>query len=170
MGDIAALEQLCIAPIRSEVFRLTWTHERYNCRGTPVHSPYYYEYPAVLGTIVRDVQYGVSFGLSSLKGVGSFKLDPFVLGSFSWSIGQLAIEYAPPSRACFSLGSVQWPAGTECTVTGLATNGVYKAVVTNTASNATHTTVATASSKGVVQLRLQLKAFDKTCLTLERED
>jgi hypothetical protein len=31
VGDSDALEQLCIAPIRSEVFRLVWTHERYNC-------------------------------------------------------------------------------------------------------------------------------------------
>ena len=167
VGDHDALERLCIAPIRAEVFKLVWTHERYNCRGTPVHSPYYYEYPAVLGTIVRDVQYGVSFGFAA-EGVGSFHLDPFATSSnrtFAWAIGQLAIEYAPPSRACFTL-PVQWANGTECTVTGLAGNRTYTAVTTSRGGGVART-VAVASSTGVVQLRLLLKALDSTCLTLE---
>ena len=137
-------------------------------RGTPVHSPYYYELPAVLGTIVRDVQYGVSFGFRS-KGVGGFKLDPFATSSnrsFAWSIGQLAIEYAPPSRACFAL-PVHWINGTECTVTGLAHNRSYRAVTTSHSGGVARTMVAIASSTGIVQLRLQLKALDSTCLILE---
>ena len=45
VGDYASFESLVVAPIRTEVFDLVWTHERYDCRGTPVHAPMYYEYP-----------------------------------------------------------------------------------------------------------------------------
>lgn len=122
---------------------------------------------AVLATIVRDVEYGVSFGLAAAKGVGSFKLDPFATTpsnrSFAWAIGQLAIEYNPPSRACFTL-PVDWSNGIECTVTGLAANKSYKA--TTTSGGVTHNTVTIASDTGVVQLRLLLKALDSTCFIL----
>ena len=106
-----------------EVFGLTWTAERYTCDATPVHSPYYWEFPSVLSTIQRDVVYGVSFGL------GSFAIDPFpgtdAGAGFAWRVGALEVEYAPPLRACFDV-PVAWAGGLGVTVTGLAAGAKYR--------------------------------------------
>ena len=167
LGDHHGLEQLVIAPIQREVFRLVWTHERYNCRGTPVHSPYYYEFPEVLATITREIRYGVKFGL------GTFTLDPFIAGSnssksFSWAIGGLSIDYAPPARACFAL-PVKWDDGTLCTITGLQPNGVYEYADTEPQMSSMSSVHVTATTTGTVTFRVNNTQV-MTCIELKADN
>jgi hypothetical protein len=152
VGDFAAFEELVIEPMRKEVFDQVWTHERYTCRGTPVHSPLYYEYPEVLATITRDVRYGVQFGL------GTFTLDPFDRDPFSWHIGELMVDYNAPSWACW-LVPAKWQQ-LDATITGLQPNAVYRL-------NTTRAQVQS-NAEGVARVTVLPGAYaGSTCLVLD---
>ena len=158
-GDYKTFEELIVAPIRREVFELVWCHERYTCNGVPVHSPMYYEYPEVLGTITRDVRYGLRFGL------GSFSIDPFLsdddrADGFSWSIGGVHVQYNSPFRVCFAL-PVEWPRGLKTSIAGLKAEAPY-------AYNATGGSgIVRTDERGTLEVTLQASAGTTSCVVAQ---
>eukprot|EP00698_Gefionella_okellyi_P003010 TRINITY_DN12839_c0_g1_i1.p1 TRINITY_DN12839_c0_g1~~TRINITY_DN12839_c0_g1_i1.p1 ORF type:complete len:766 (-),score=178.45 TRINITY_DN12839_c0_g1_i1:39-2336(-) len=91
MGDQKTFDDILLNPLRDDLLANTWLRERYSCDGTQQlnRTQYYFEYPAVVSMLLRQVRYGVNLELRNVT------IAPFGPTAFSYHIGDVNVDYAP---------------------------------------------------------------------------
>jgi hypothetical protein len=88
MGDAQTFEKVLFDPLLRDLQAKTWLTERYNCRGQPIRTPYYYEYPGVVSIMIREVGYGIDVGLTYVT------IDPLAWFDWTYSAGPMTITFS----------------------------------------------------------------------------
>ena len=88
VGDLATYRDKILAPLRADLLKRTWLTERYDCGGTPIHAPFYHEYPEVVAMLLREVTYGIQLGL------GKVTIDPFGTTAYRHHVGDVNVDYS----------------------------------------------------------------------------
>ena len=72
--DLKYFNDAVLSPIQQDLLANTWMHERYGCDGQQQENRtyYYFEYPALVSMLLKDIRYGVT------QGVQSVTIDPFL--------------------------------------------------------------------------------------------
>ena len=92
VGDMHGFERLTWQPLQQQLLENTWMPERYSCSGAPLHSAYFFEFPAVVAVLQRDVRYGIRNTLTDVE------VCPLTsLSSFHYSSPSTSIRYSPTS-------------------------------------------------------------------------
>jgi hypothetical protein len=88
-GDQEDFDARLMNPLRDDLLRWTWLHERYGCDGQPQtnRTAFYFEYPSVVAMMLRQIRYGIHLGL------GSATISPFGPRNFSYHIGNVHVDY-----------------------------------------------------------------------------
>jgi hypothetical protein len=89
VGDIDTLEQSIIEPLRVDLFISTWLHERYNCQGVGIRTPYYHEYPEILVMLLREVVFGIKLEF------GTVVLKPVAPTNYHYRVGNVQVDFLP---------------------------------------------------------------------------
>ena len=67
MGDpdsLAYFNNNLLGPIQEDLLQYTWLTERYTCDGLRERTPFFFEYPCLLSIMLKEMKYGINFGLS----------------------------------------------------------------------------------------------------------
>lgn len=124
--DLAYFDNSVLEPIKADLIRDTWMHERYGCDGDQQENRtmYYFEYPALVSMLLKDIRYGVQLDVSGVT------ISPFRVGdtSFSFHVGMFDVDYST-DRVVISVPS-DMSTDRHCTtnykVTGLAPALTYQ--------------------------------------------
>eukprot|EP00730_Choanoeca_flexa_P003156 TRINITY_DN11310_c0_g1_i3.p1 TRINITY_DN11310_c0_g1~~TRINITY_DN11310_c0_g1_i3.p1 ORF type:complete len:844 (+),score=181.87 TRINITY_DN11310_c0_g1_i3:336-2534(+) len=89
-NDSNTFEHALLAPLRADLIRYTWLHERYQCAGGQMRNrtEAYFEYPSAVGMMLRQIKYGIDIGLSNVT------VCPFGPTAFTYDFGQVYIQYS----------------------------------------------------------------------------
>jgi hypothetical protein len=89
-GDQATFDNILLDPLRDDLLRWTWMHERYACDGSPQlnRTNFYFEYPSVVAMMLREIRYGINLGLTSVE------IQPFGPRAFEYHIGNVHVNYS----------------------------------------------------------------------------
>ena len=91
MGDKASLKYFndnLLGPIQKDLLEFTWLTERYTCEGLRERTPFFFEYPCLLSMMLKEMKYGMNFGLTK------WNLDPTAGTSpFHWQIGSTDVKH-----------------------------------------------------------------------------
>ncbi len=134
-GDIDALEQRIIEPLRADLFISTWLTERYNCQGGGIRTPYYHEYPEVLVMLLREVVFGIKLGW------GEVVVQPVAPTNYHYQVGNVRVDFSPRAVSLLLPGSGE----RQFTIHRLLPNASYRVVAGGSESQ------VRADTKGVVQ-------------------
>lgn len=68
-GDLTTFDNLILNPLRDDLNRWTWLHERYACDGSPqLNRTYmYFEYPSTVTMLTRHVRYGIELRFTEVN-------------------------------------------------------------------------------------------------------
>ncbi|CAE7777893.1 unnamed protein product [Symbiodinium microadriaticum] len=93
--DLAYFDNSILEPIKDDLIRDTWMHERYGCDGQQQENRtmYYFEYPALVSMLLKDIRYGVQLDVSGVT------ISPFRAAStaFSFHMGSVDVDYSQES-------------------------------------------------------------------------
>ena len=126
VGDIDALEQRIIEPLRADLFISTWLTERYNCQGNGIRTPYYHEYPEVLVMLLREVVFGIKLGW------GEVVVQPAAPTNYHYQVGNVRVDFSPRAVSLLLPGSGE----RQFTIHHLLPNASYRIVVGGVESQA----------------------------------
>jgi hypothetical protein len=101
MGDHQTFDNVILNPIRDDLLKNTWLHERFACDGTQQlnRTEYYFEYPALVSILLRQIRYGINMELRNVS------ISPFqsTLKPFSYHIGNVHVDYNAPTSVQINL-------------------------------------------------------------------
>lgn len=63
VGDVDTFQRLLLQPLQRDLLQYTWLYERYDANGQQTRTPFYFEYPALVTMLLREVAMGLSVGL-----------------------------------------------------------------------------------------------------------
>lgn len=91
MGDASSLEYFnnnLLGPIQEDLLQYTWLTERYTCDGLRERTPFFFEYPCLLTIMLKEMKYGIDFGLTE------WNLAPIAgVAPFHWSVGRTDVRH-----------------------------------------------------------------------------
>ena len=119
VGDRATFSDQILGPLQSDLLERTFLTERYDCAGNPIRTPYYHEYPEVVGMLLREVAYGIDVGL------GTVDIDPFTRDGFRYHLGSVDVAYSRDRV----LMTVPGTGATRYAIHGLAGDAAYRVFV-----------------------------------------
>lgn len=93
VDDLQYVDNYIVNPLVSDLNKYTWMHERYGCDGKQQENRtmYYFEYPALVSMLLKDIRYGVQLDVSGIT------LNPFRSTSkteFEYHLGNIDISYS----------------------------------------------------------------------------
>eukprot|EP00055_Hartaetosiga_balthica_P004148 m.10318 g.10318 ORF g.10318 m.10318 type:complete len:814 (-) comp3651_c0_seq2:140-2581(-) len=93
IGDRNTFDEHIMSPLERDLIANTWLHERYECSGDQMtnRTDAYFEYPATVAMLLREIRYGVNLGLRNVT------INPFGPTSFVYSIGNIFVQYTNSS-------------------------------------------------------------------------
>ena len=96
--DLTYFEKSILEPIKADLIRDTWMHERYGCDGLQQENRtmYYFEYPALVSMLLKDIRYGVQLDVSGVT-IAPFRQSED--SSFSFHVGSIDVEYSQDNVA-----------------------------------------------------------------------
>lgn len=94
MGDadsLAYFNNNLLGPIQDDLLQYTWLTERYTCDGLRERTPFFFEYPCLLSIMLKEMKYGIDFGLVE------WSLAPIAgVVPFRWSVGRTDVSHHGP--------------------------------------------------------------------------
>lgn len=153
-GDQITFDKLLLNPLRDDLLRWTWLHERYGCEGEPQtnRTPYYFEYPSVVAMMLRQIRYGIKLGLSNIT------VAPFGPSNFTYHIGNVYVLYTHNNVSIMVPGHGQrW-----INIEGLLPSHHFSIRVTNCTTTISTTTQS--DTHGVVTFRASIGDEINSCL------
>lgn len=167
--DLNYFDNSILEPIKADLIRDTWMHERYGCDGLQQENRtmYYFEYPALVSMLLKDVRYGVQLDVSGVT-VSPFRNEESS-SAYSFHIGSVDVDYSMDSVAVSVPADVSTDAhcATSYTITGLHASSTYSvaaseecgcaATVSGVTTNAQGKAVFTAPA-GVFPCKMTLEA------------
>jgi len=90
VGDVDTFINKLLVPLQQDLVADTWLYERYDENATQIRTAYYFEYPAVVSMMLREIKYGIDLGLYTVT-VNPF---PVVDTSFYYNFGNLEVYYS----------------------------------------------------------------------------
>lgn len=94
VGDIDTFDNLLLAPLQTDLINDVWLFERYDASGNQIRTSFYFEYPALVTMMLREVRYGIDIGITSVV------IDPFRAkagASFEFRLGGITVLYSQSS-------------------------------------------------------------------------
>lgn len=141
--DAATVRNILLTPLQNDLLADTWLNERYDSNGTQVRTDHYFEYPALITMMLREVVYGINVGLTTVS------IAPLLLEatpSFTYRIGNVYVKF-DPSRVEISLpGDVDQSSPKTCTIDSLQKRTLYQ-VSNSCAEISTFTVVSDETGK-----------------------
>ena len=142
VDDLSYFNEKLLQPIQRDLIANTFMHERYGCDGLQQQnrSYTYFEYPATVTILLRDIRYGIKLGLSQVE------VSPFGVTDFSYQMGNVNVAYSP------SLFSISAP-GTgmrQYSVTGMNKGHSFSITVAPECDNTISVSNAISSDTGVL--------------------
>lgn len=77
-----------LGPIQDDLLQYTWLTERYTCDGLRERTPFFFEYPCLLTIMLKEMKYGIDFGLTEWNLVPIAGVAPF-----HWSVGSTDVTH-----------------------------------------------------------------------------
>jgi hypothetical protein len=87
-GDLTTFDRDILGPVETLLNTETWLTERFDCAGNAIHTPEYYEYPAMTVMLLREARYGINLGL------GRVTINPWAAGAYSYHVGDVNVDYS----------------------------------------------------------------------------
>ena len=89
-AQLAHFNDVLQKPLRDQVLKTTWMHERYYCNGTQQlnRTMYYFEYPSVQAILTHRIKYGIELGLTT------HTIAPFGKTDFVYNVGSIFVKYS----------------------------------------------------------------------------
>lgn len=89
VGDLATFDDLLLAPLQRDLVENVWLYERYDSYGRQIRTSYYFEYPAFVAMMLREIRYGIIVGLSTVE------ISPLRSpGGFTYAFGNVRVQYS----------------------------------------------------------------------------
>lgn len=91
MGDtdsITYFKDNLLIPIQEDLLQYTWLTERYTCDGFRERTPFFFEYPCLLSIMLKEMKYGMDFGLTDWVLAPIPSVTPF-----HWSVGRTDVSH-----------------------------------------------------------------------------
>jgi hypothetical protein len=92
MRDTSTYFDKILQPLQQDLLTNTWLYERYDAQGNMIRTSYYFEYPALVTMLLREVTFGIAVSPSAVI------IDPLVLAnnngdssSLLYSVGSDAV-------------------------------------------------------------------------------
>jgi hypothetical protein len=111
--DLEYVEKSILDPLVRDLNQNTWLHERYGCDGNQQENRtmFYFEYPALVSMLLKDIRYGVQLDVSGLT-LNPFRSDTTV--EFEYHLGNVDISYRPLSVVTVSIPADIQDSATRC--------------------------------------------------------
>ena len=174
-----------LKPIETDLNTYTWLHERYGCDGLQQENRtmYYFEYPALVSMLLKDVKYGAQLSMNSVDiapfGAPAVPVEGSKQGAvevrFEFRAGSLDVSYSPeevlvslPSTASSSLTALPTVDGYTLyhySISGLYSSAKYLVSSDKCAAEAVGTVGAAAGLGFSVQLEVRTDAQGKAVFT-----
>lgn len=116
--DLKYFNDRILTPVQHDVIANTWMHERYGCDGLQQENRtmYYFEYPSFAAMLVREIRYGLSFGLDAIR------IEPFgAPGAYEMHLADIDVVYAAEKTLISVPGSGLFP----YVITGMQASAEY---------------------------------------------
>lgn len=148
IGDLATFENLLLTPLQNDLIRDVWLYERYDNNGNQIRTSFYFEYPAFVSMMLREIRYGIEMKLTSVT------IDPFPVADYTYSFGNVYVLYSQ------SHVQIQIPGNGNSRlfkIYGLKSNSVYNL----SSNNCQNGQLLTSSNEGLVTFT---SVVQKDCL------
>lgn len=92
VGDVDTLYSKILQPLQQDLAKDTWLYERYDSTGTQIRTAYYFEYPALVTMILREVVYGIVITVNTVEVIPMPKDKNNT--SFKYAYGNVMVDYS----------------------------------------------------------------------------
>lgn len=117
--DLRTFEDLLLVPLQKDLIKDVWLYERYDGSGNQIRTPFYFEYPALVTMMLREVRYGVDVSLLSVV------IDPFPAAPFTLAVGAVNVQYSAEAVVVQLPGDSSSATPKSVSVSGLTPNAEY---------------------------------------------
>ena len=66
VGDVDTFINKLLTPLQQDLLTDTWLYERYDENGTQIRTAYYFEYPAFVSIMLREIMYGIELDVNTV--------------------------------------------------------------------------------------------------------
>eukprot|EP00475_Leptophrys_vorax_P033523 TRINITY_DN527_c0_g1_i1.p1 TRINITY_DN527_c0_g1~~TRINITY_DN527_c0_g1_i1.p1 ORF type:complete len:787 (+),score=222.04 TRINITY_DN527_c0_g1_i1:101-2461(+) len=152
LGLVDEFNSLIMNPLQKILLGATWMHERLNCDGTQNEgrTAMYFEYPSATSMLIREVRYGINIGL------GQLTVAPFGVSDFSYSVGNVAIQY---SSKLATIGVPNLHPQTRFSLHSLAPSSAFD-VMTSCQGHLFGQTTVTSDASGLLEFSINSQGCD----------
>ena len=90
-GDVDGFYDHILNPLQQLLISHTWMRERLHCDGTQElnRTEAYFEYPAVVSMLLREVKYGIDIGYRTVS------ISPFGISEYNYHVGSVHVDFSP---------------------------------------------------------------------------
>ena len=92
VGDQHTFDDILLEPLLTDLLENTWLRERFGCDGLQQlnRTAYYFEYPATVSIMLREVRYGINIGLNQIV------INPLMAANstFTYHVGNVNVDYS----------------------------------------------------------------------------
>ena len=133
--DLEYFDNRVLGPLVTDLNKYTWLRERYGCDGLqqPNRTEYYFEYPALVSMLTKDVRYGIelSVGAGAKVSVAPFRVAAGQAPAtpFEYHLGNIDVSFNPTERVTISAPADTAACATQFEVKGLVPEATYSVSV-----------------------------------------
>lgn len=126
VGDVNTFLSKLLLPLQEDLLRDIWLYERYDENGTQIRTPFYFEYPAFVNMMLREIKYGINLGPTTAE---VYPFPAVAEGeSFRLVAGSAVVDYSV-NRVALRLPSINPPTQDRVvTIHGLKAGTTYEVI------------------------------------------